>query len=389
MVELAALFILLPVAAASGWFLARHHGARRSQKKARALSSNYFRGLNYLLNEQPDKAIEVFLKLAEINQDTVETHLALGNLFRRRGEMDKAIRFHKHIITRPHLTDEQRSQALLELGEDYMQAGLLDRAERLFSELLEQDNDRDVPTRHLLDIYQQEKDWEKAIEQARRLRQVDGDKAARLISHFYCEIASQALDDDDGEAVMQALRQARRYSPHSARPRLLEGELASREHEWDKAADCYREACELDPDCLVFSLDSLINAHRRAGMPERVEQWLRGMVAQKPMTTAVLALARLKAKSDPRDAVEFLLQHQSERPTVRGLEYLIELVYREDVSLDELGPELIQDLMQRLLDGQPRYRCQQCGFSGSAWHWLCPSCRRWDTTRAITGVLGE
>lgn len=384
------IFVLLMAAAAGGWFLARRLGVSRTRQRTSALSSNYFRGLNYLLNEEPDKAIEVFLKLAEINQDTVETHLALGSLFRRRGEMDKAIRFHKHIITRSNLTDEQRSQALLELGKDYMQAGLLDRAERLFSELLDHHSgDHDRPARQLLEIYQQEKDWDKAIAQAERLRQFDGGGGGRLIAQLYCEKAQQALGDGHGEAALQALRQARRFDPGCARAHLLEAQLAGMEERWDSAAKCFREACELDPDCLVFALDPLLKAHELAGTMERVEPWLQEMVDEQPMTTSILALARIKAESDPRAAVEFLLSHQSARPTVKGLEYLIELVYRQGVSLDELGPELIQNLMQRLLDGQPLYRCQQCGFSGRSWHWLCPSCRNWNTTRAITGVLGE
>ncbi len=382
-------FLLMLVAAACGWLLARRYGVSRSRQRTSALSSNYFRGLNYLLNEQPDKAIEVFLKLAEINQDTVETHLALGNLFRRRGEMDKAIRFHKHIITRPNLTSEQRSQALLELGEDYMKAGLLDRAERLFSELLEHPVEHDRPARQLLDIYQQEKDWEKAIIQARQLSKFDGDEGRQLISQLYCELAHEALERGEGEASLKALRQARRHDPNSARARLLEAELDAREGRWQQAAEKYREACSLDPDCLVFTLPSLLDAHEKSGGDELLEPWLERLVEDHPMTSAILALARIKARSKPREAVEFLLEHQSRRPTVRGLEHLIELVYRQGVSLDELGPELLQDLMQRLLDGQPLYRCQHCGFSARSWHWMCPGCRRWNTTRAITGVLGE
>ena len=124
-------------------------------------------------------------------------------------------------------------------------------------------------------------------------------------------------------------------------------------------------------------------------MLETLETWLETLVERSPMTTGILALARMKAARDPREAVAFLLDHLSRRPTVRGLDYLIDLVYRQGASLDEVGPELIQDILQRLLEGQPRYRCEHCGFSGSSWHWLCPSCRRWNTTRAITGVLGE
>ncbi|WP_376696487.1 lipopolysaccharide assembly protein LapB [Wenzhouxiangella sp. EGI_FJ10305] len=389
MAELVVLFLLLPIAAASGWYLARRQSASRNRKRASAFSSNYFRGLNYLLNEQPDKAIEVFLKLVEVNPDTVETHLALGSLFRRRGEMDKAIRFHKHIITRPGLTDEQRAQALMELGEDYMQAGLLDRAEYLFSDLLDHDDSHIRPVRQLLEIYQQEKDWENAIVQARRLRQVDGERSTSLIASFHCELARQALDGGDIEAARRSLRQARRYDPNSVRAHLIQAELAARDEEWEDAAEHHRLACEIDPDCLSFAFDAVLESHQRADRLAEFESWLEALVERSPMTTAILALARMKAARDPRSAVAFLLTHLSKRPTVRGLDYLIDLVYRQGASLDEVGPELIQDILQRLLEDQPRYRCEHCGFSGSSWHWLCPGCRRWNTTRAITGVLGE
>jgi len=389
MAELVVLFLLLPIAAGSGWYLARRQSARRNRKRASAFSSNYFRGLNYLLNEQPDKAIEVFLKLVEVNPDTVETHLALGSLFRRRGEMDKAIRFHKHIITRPGLTDEQRAQALMELGEDYMQAGLLDRAEYLFSDLLDHDDSHIRPVRQLLDIYQQEKDWEKAIAQARRLSHVEGEKSAALIASFHCELARQALDEGDVEGARRALRQARRYDPDNPRAHLIQAELAASDEEWADAASHYRQACEIDPDCLSFAFDAALEAHRRGGRASEFEAWLEKLIERSPMTTAILAVARMKAAADPQAAVSFLLAHLSRRPTVRGLDYLIELVYRQGASLDQVGPELIQDILQRLLEGQPRFRCEHCGFSGSSWHWLCPGCRRWNTTRVITGVLGE
>ena len=163
------LILLLPVALYLGWWLARSLERRSSRRSRQLLSNQYFQGLNYLLNEQPDKAIEVFLELADVNQDTVETHMALGNLFRRRGEVDRAIRFHQNIIAKPGLEPEQRTQALLELGEDYMKAGLLDRAERLFAELIEGDAHTPGALHSLLDIYQQERDWEKALEQAQRL----------------------------------------------------------------------------------------------------------------------------------------------------------------------------------------------------------------------------
>ncbi len=380
-------FLLLPAAAATGWFAARRQDRQR-RARATSLSSSYFRGLNHLLNEEPDKAIELFTQLADINRDTVETHLALGKLFRRRGEMDKAIHFHKHIITRPNLTEDQRTQALLELGQDYMRAGLLDRAERLFSELLEHDPQAEVPIRQLLDIYQQEKDWEKAIERARQLR-LPGDTGGKLVAQFYCELAQKALEQEAFDEARQLLRQGRRQDPRSPRPRLLEGDLAWRTGDIAGAARHYQEACELNCDCSLAVLDRIVDAHRQLGRLQELEAWLRAQVEGSGMTTPVLALSHLIAERDPAEAIEFLLGRLSLRPTVRGLEYLMELAPRAGVSLDDIGPDLIRTLMQRLLDGQPRYRCQHCGFSGSTYHWLCPSCRRWNTTRAIGGVLGE
>ena len=169
------LAMLLPVAALSGWILGRRNSERSRRAGVSELSSSYFRGLNYLLNEQPDKAIEVFLKLAEFNRDTVETHLALGNLFRRRGEVDRAIRVHQHLIARPNLSNEEKTIALLELGEDYMRAGLLDRAETLFTDLVAMDAQVPSALKHLISIYQHEKDWDKAIDHARRIEKISGE----------------------------------------------------------------------------------------------------------------------------------------------------------------------------------------------------------------------
>jgi lipopolysaccharide biosynthesis regulator YciM len=387
MLEISLLFLLLPLAAVSGWWFA----ARRQQRKGQgdsSLSSSYFRGLNYLLNEQPDKAIELFLQIAEVNQDTVETHLALGSLFRRRGEMDKAIRFHKHIMTRPNLNEEQRALALYELGEDYMQAGLLDRAERLFRELLEQNAASPIPTRQLLSIYQQEKDWEKAIEMARTLPR-EGSERHALIAQFHCELAREALDEGRLDSARQALRQARRYDSRNPRARILEGDLAWQTEDWRRAAEHYRAACDLDPECLIQVLDRIQSAHQRLDTVGSLEAWLDDLSQRSPLTTPLLALARLRSRENPKAAAQLVLDRMAQRPTVRGLQFLMRTLMEQGVRLDQMDPALIEDLLDRLLQDQPAYRCVQCGFSGSAYHWLCPSCRRWNTTRAIRGILGE
>ncbi|MFP4334190.1 MAG: lipopolysaccharide assembly protein LapB [Wenzhouxiangella sp.] len=382
------LFLLLPLAAVSGWLVGQGQTRRRSRRRA-ALSSQYFRGLNYLLNEESDKAIEEFVKLAEVNRDTVDTHLALGTLFRRRGEMDKAIRYHKHILSRPNLDEDQRERVLFELAMDYMRAGLLDRAESLFLELTDSDEISTRARRHLLDIYQQEKDWAKAVEQAQRLDLLDGGLDTGLIAHLYCELADEALVMGDTLAATQHLRQARRYQPQNARARLIEAGIAERDGQPGLAAERYREACELDPDLLVRCMTRLVDCHRAADRIGSLKAWLGSGALRVDFNAPILLLARLTAENDPEQAAELLLQALEKRCTVRGLEYLMTLLNSHDLGLSEVGPELIRDLMQRLLQGQPVYRCEQCGFSGSAHHWMCPSCRSWNSTRVIRGVLGE
>ncbi|NKI35528.1 lipopolysaccharide assembly protein LapB [Wenzhouxiangella sp. XN79A] len=380
---------LLPVAAGCGWWLARRQLGRGERRQRSDLSSNYFRGLNYLLNEQPDKAIEVFLRLAEINTETVETHLALGNLFRRRGETDKAIRFHRHIMSRPQLSEQHRTQALLELGEDYMRAGLLDRAEKLYSELAEQGRFSETAVRNLLAIYQQEKDWPRAIVQARTLARVTGESSDALIAQFHCELAEAAREDGDRDTAISQLASARGYVRDCARAALIEARLAFDEGRFDDAIRADRAACERDPELIALVLDRLIETHRRRDRVDELRAWLAQLSERTPIIAPLLGLARLDVERDPGRVIEILLERLEQRPSVRGLQYLVDLLNQHGHRLDAIEPDLLTRLMDRLMQGQPRFRCEQCGFSGSTWHWQCPSCRQWETTRPVSGVLGE
>jgi lipopolysaccharide biosynthesis regulator YciM len=202
------LWLLLPLAAASGWLAARFE-QKRHARQSFDLPSAYFKGLNFLLNEQPDKAIEVFMRVLEVNSDTVETHLALGNLFRRRGEVERAIRIHQNLIARPTLDKEQRSHALLELGQDYLKAGLFDRAENLFLELAEIRAHSEQALKLLLHIYQQEKEWEKAISITRKLARVSGKNLDEMIAHFYCELADHDYARKNYSAAREHLKRVR------------------------------------------------------------------------------------------------------------------------------------------------------------------------------------
>lgn len=381
---------LLPVAFLSGWWLARKVSARHSGARVNALSSDYFRGLNYLLNEEQDKAIEVFLKLAEYNRDTVETHLALGNLFRRRGEVDRAIRVHQHLVSRSNLSDDMKTVALLELGEDYMRAGLLDRAETLFADLAAMNAHAPSALRHLIAIYQHERDWHQAIEHARRLEKMTGVSESHNISQFYCELAEQSRQHGATEEARAYLGQAFEYEPGCVRAHMIDGAMHAASGEDGHAMACYERAARSNLSFVPEILPPYLKCCSRAGRMEHAEQFLREIIERYHGISPVLALTGIYQERDgERVAVDFLTAQLRQRPSVRGLMALI------DATMDKMSGEahanflILRDLTRKLLAGQAMYRCSQCGFGAKAHHWQCPSCKRWATVLPILGVANE
>ena len=383
------LLAALPVAAYGGWWLARTIQKTTASKKNRLFSTQYFQGLNYLLNEQQDKAIEVFLELAEVNEDTVETHMALGNLFRRRGEVDRAIRFHQNIIAKERLKPEQRTRALLELGEDYMRAGLLDRAEHLFSKLIERDAHTPPALRSLLEIYQQEKDWQDALEQAARLEKITGEHMGDVMAQFCCEMAEESLAAGDREQVRRHLRQARRHHPECVRARLILARLCMQEGDHSAAMDAYEEVAQLDTDYIADMIDPYLEAADAAGLEDRARAMLETWHENYDGISLILKLSDAIAREKgSEEAGRYLIESLTDKPSVRGLDHLIDLSRQGHLPAGS-GDEILKAVTSRLLRREPRYRCTHCGFSGRMHHWLCPSCKHWSTTKTIHGVLGE
>lgn len=385
----ALLLLMIPLAAWAGWWLARYVSRRSERKRNRVFTGRYFQGLNYLLNEQPDKAIQVFLEMAEVNKDTVETHLALGSLFRRRGEVDRAIRLHQNIISKHHLDDTQRTKALLELGEDYMRAGLFDRAERLYSELTERGAHAPEALKSLLEIYQQEKDWDKALDKARQFEELTGEKMGVIMAHFCCELAEEALAAGEAEQARKHLRQARRYDPQSVRPRLVLAKIASQSGQPGEAMDVYEEVADLDGDFLPELLDDYMACAGASEQPERAEQHLLDWCERYGSISVILRLTDIIRDRDGVDAsARFLAGELARNPTVKGLDRLIELKLDHGTDI-ESGDEILRAVARKLLARQPTHRCAHCGYSGHTHYWQCPSCKQWSTTRVIHGVLGE
>ncbi len=382
--------LLLPLAALSGWFFGRRGSERSRRVGVSELSSSYFRGLNYLLNEQPDKAIEVFLKLAEFNRDTVETHLALGNLFRRRGEVDRAIRVHQHLIARPNLSNEEKTVAMLELGEDYMRAGLLDRAETLFADLVAIDAHVPSALRHLINIYQHEKDWAKAIEHARRLEATNGESEGPMIAQFYCELAEQARNAKNFSAAQEQLEHAFESQPECVRAYIVLGRIEAQQGNLDAAAQAFERVAVLDADYVPEILPPLLDCYAKLQQMGRAEKFLVEIIERSQGISPVIALSKLYARTRGDEAaIEFLTRQLRQRPSVRGLMTLI------SASLDSSSGDarenllILQDLTRKLVEGQAMYRCNKCGFGAKSHHWQCPSCKTWGSVRPIHGVAGE
>jgi lipopolysaccharide biosynthesis regulator YciM len=384
------LAMLLPVAALSGWILGRRNSERSRRAGVSELSSSYFRGLNYLLNEQPDKAIEVFLKLAEFNRDTVETHLALGNLFRRRGEVDRAIRVHQHLIARPNLNNQEKTIALLELGEDYMRAGLLDRAETLFTDLVAMDAQVPSALKHLISIYQHEKDWNKAIDHAQRIEKISGESQGPVIAQFYCEQAEQARAAKNFAEAQAHLDHAFESQPECVRAYIILGHVEMLQGRLDAAAEAFERVATLDVDFVPEVLPPLLDCYARLQQMQRAEKFLLDAIERSQGVTPVIALARLYASTQGEQAaVDFLTRQLRQRPSVRGLMSLIGATLHRSEGEARENLLILQDLTRKLIEGQAMYRCSRCGFGAKAHHWQCPSCKTWGSVRPIHGVAGE
>ncbi|WP_101927692.1 MULTISPECIES: lipopolysaccharide assembly protein LapB [Luteimonas] len=376
-------FLLLPVAALTGWVIGRRGGERHSDTQVSRLSTTYFRGLNYLLNEQPDKAIELFLHIAELDKDTFETQVALGHLFRRRGEVDRAIRLHQGLVQRTDLTDPQKVQALLALGEDYMKSGLLDRAETVFTDLAQIDQRAPQALRHLIGIYQAERDWQKAIENAMRYETVTGEPMGKLIAQFECELADRLRSAGDADAARAAVTRAYAADSGSVRAGILEGRIEIDAGNDPAAIRAFERAARHDPDFLPEILGPLLAAYERVGDTPGARNFLSQMTEHYAGVAPVLALTRLVEQDEGvRAARTYLARQLKDRPSVRGEAALIDLTLADGV--DHVGTlQELRLITEQLLVRNPSYRCKQCGFGARSHHWQCPSCKEWGTIKPL------
>ncbi|MEM7466424.1 MAG: lipopolysaccharide assembly protein LapB [Pseudomonadota bacterium] len=383
---------LLPVAALSGWLIGRKDNAVKGANgpHASGMSPDYFKGLNYLLNDRPDKAIEVFIKVLEVESETVETHLALGNLFRRRGEVDRAIRIHQNLVARPTLDNEQRSLALLELGLDYMRSGLLDRAESLFKELLETKMFEQQALRNLVDIFQQEQDWELALEFIKRLENCTGEDQRAVRAHFYCEKAQLAITAADFDGARQHLATALKQDRKCVRASLMIAGLAAENGNYKDSNAALKKIENQDIDFLPEAISGLVENYRALDDLDGLARYLTKLSELHSGITPILVLAELAADSNEIDkARNYIIDELKTRPTVRGIDRLIQYLLVDASNDAEENLRLLKETTSRLVEQKKAYKCGNCGFTGRSLHWQCPGCKSWNTVKPIHGIEGE
>ena len=367
--------LLLPFFFALGWAAARVD-MRQVVHESRALPRSYFQGLNFLLNEQPDKAIDSFLEVARIDSQTVELHFALGSLFRRRGETERAIRMHQALIDRADLAEPLRLQALSELGQDYLKAGLLDRAEEIFNKLVDSPRAEEAK-RNLLEIYQQEKDWQKAIAIAGELP--DG-ASQKEVAEYYCELAASEIMRSRPDAAAGFLETAMQHNRKCVRASLLQGDLHAQGGEWEAAIAAWQRIEQQDPAYLALVAQRLLEAYRKLDRPEEGLALLRGYLERYASLDLLEVVYQLVLEGEGGDSAYRLVRGELQRnPTLLGLEKLMSarlpLTSPEAQGDLELGKTIVQSYTKRL----SRYRCDNCGFKARQFYWRCPACGGWET----------
>ncbi|WP_282042156.1 lipopolysaccharide assembly protein LapB [Halomonas alimentaria] len=390
----ALLLTILVAAVAIGWWLGRRERSKPNDPAPpQGLARDYFVGLNYLLNDQQDRAIETFVGALQVNSETIDTHITLGNLFRSRGEADRAMKIHQNLLARPSLTPVQGERVQLELARDFLSLGLLDRAERLLKGLLRDTHDdglRRSARRLLTDLFEREGEWSEAFKVANPQLIREDRQLRRAAAHWLCQLAEEERANATPVLARRHLKQALNVDPRCVRANLL---LASLEHDTGH----YRQEITLlsripaqDAAFTPTLLEPLSNAYRLLDDEDGLIRHLHDLLEETPYTSVIIQLAEtIRHRQGIEPAIALVSEQLNREASLGALDYLIDLYHQHShgEALEQLA--LLKRHTADLLGKLPRHRCRRCGFTGDQLHWQCPRCRSWGTTRPITGIEGE
>lgn len=381
------LFLLLPVAAAYGWFMGRNSVRNENRQEQEQFSRQYVTGLHLLLSDQPDKAVDLFIELLDVDSDTLETHWALGKLFRRRGELDRAIKIHQNLTSRPAISEQERRQAMFELGLDYLAAGIYDRAEEMLLALQSDKQFREACQRHLLELYESTHEWDKAIKVALKLMRYDR-SAEVLVAQLYCELAERQNDTEHAEKYYL---KARQHDPDCVRAALALGRMWYNQGAYRKAQKLLVGILDEDPEFISEALPLIKACYDELDDVGGLIQFLHKCIKSAHSTSAAVMLSEMIGRENGIEAAEQFVQNTlMENPTMKGFHKLMDFHIRAaDIGKARDSLKMLQRMVQQQMQQRPKYRCRHCGFSGSTLYWHCPSCRTWGEIKPIIGLDGE
>ncbi len=378
--------LALPLFFSVGWLAARVD-LKQLLAESTALPAAYFKGLNFLITNQHDKAIEAFSEAVQANTDSLELHFALGSLFRRRGEVDRAINLHLNLLTKKELEPQQKLAVTAELAQDYLKAGLLDRAEELF-ESLHDDRYRQPALRALLEIYVREREWERAIKAATELERLSGVPFRTEISHYYCELAVKSKLANDTHTARFELAQALHADKNCVRANVLLGDMEAEAGDHKTAISTWKRIEFQKPEYLGLAAPKLLASYRALNQTAEGLSLLKNYLQTYQLNALLNVLYEATlAEEGAENAAKLARNELIKMPSLNTLDQLLQaraLVEthqpQNNANLQDI--QLMQQAVRHAIGNKTAYHCQQCGFKAKYHHWQCPACNAWEALPA-------
>ncbi len=384
-------FLLLPVAVAYGWFMRGYSLKQNANAEKEELSIKYSTGLNYLFSNQQDKAIDYLLEALKVEDDSVEAHFAMANLFRKRGELDRALKVHEHLVQQKHLPNNAQQQAVFELGKDFLSAGLYDRAENMFTQLLKSKVYGLKSLTFLMQIFQSTKDWDRGIALKKAIVKTKDKKLMHNLANFYCELATLSLAKDEFIEVIELLENALVQDPNSCRANWLMAQIYENHQQYEEACQCYQDIYKQDKEFFPDVIDKMHHCYKELDEESVFYKFIKKVYEETGSSSALISyLTHIENANSLPKAKEFILLALKRRPTIRGFKHFVkmQMLDSEQESTTE-NLDVIKQLVAEYLKLKHRYSCRTCGFNSSTHYWSCPSCHDWEQLKPVRGLEGE
>ncbi len=384
-------FLLLPVAAAYGWYMGRNSIKQNDQSAKEALSKKFSTGINYLLSNQQDKAIDFLIEALKVDNDTVEAHFAMANLFRRRGELDRALRVHEYLVQQKHLPSKDKQKAIYELGKDFLSAGLYDRAEDMFMRSLKTNLYGLKSLTFLFQIYQSTSDWQRGLAMEKMVVKHDDKKLLHILANFYCEIATKALADKKYIEVVEILEKALTLDPNSCRTHWLLAKVYEDQEQYSEACRCYQEIYHQDNEFFPDVIENMHQCYIKLNDEVEFYAFLRKAYEETGSSSLLIKYVNyIRVKNSNKKAQDYMMTALNRRPTIRGFKHFVKLQNDDkECESNNESMAMITGLISSYLKVKPRYSCRTCGFNSSTHYWSCPSCHGWEQLKPVRGLEGE